>query len=200
MKRTDKFDDILFGNAFYDSGDMKLLTYQHRCVAQMNRYNRIRSGKLGLMLRCKRIRKIFGSIGTGGYVEPPVHANFGGKNVFIGKNFYANSNLMLVDDGKITIGDNVMIGPNVTIATAIHPLCAEERSKKENQRNEPVVIGNNVWIASGVTVLPGVTIGDCSVIGAGSVVTKDVPAGVLAFGNPCRVIRSIKNEGDEGEK
>ena len=191
MKRNGEFDDILFGEKYYDCGDMKLLRYQHRCVAELNRYNKIKSGPVGLLRRMKKLKKIFGSVGEGSYVEPPMRANFGGKNVFVGKNFYANSNLTLVDDGKITIGDNVMIGPNVTIATAVHPLLAKERAEKENQCNKPVTVGTNVWIASGVTVLPGVTIGDGAVIGAGSVVTKDIPKNVLAYGVPCKVIREI---------
>ena len=191
MKRKAQFDGILFSGEWYDTADRKLLAYQQRCVAQMDRYNRIPSGRLGLLLRVKRLRRVFGAIGEGGYVEPPVHANFGGKNVFIGKNFYANFNLTLVDDGRITIGDNVMLGPNVTIATALHPLEAEARSKKENQRNLPVVIGNNVWLAAGVTVLPGVTIGDNAVVGAGSVVTRDIPANTLAVGVPAKAVRPI---------
>ena len=191
MKRKDKFDKILFSGEYYNCNDPVLLAYQHRCVQQMNRYNKIPSGPLGLLLRMKRLPKLFGAIGEGSYVEPPVHANFGGKNVFVGKNFYANIHLTLVDDGKITIGDNVMIGPNVTIATPVHPLSAKERMSEANQKNLPVTIGNNVWIASNVTILPGVTIGDNAVIGAGSVVTKDVPAGVLAFGNPCTVQRNL---------
>lgn len=191
MKRNDEFDKILFSGEYYDCGEIRLLAYQHKCVEDLNRYNRIRSSLIGVVKRMKRLSSVFGSVGENSYVEPPMHANFGGKNVFIGKNFYANSNLTLVDDGKITIGDNVMIGPNVTIATALHPLSATERLKKENQRNLPVVIGNNVWIASDVVILPGVTIGDGAVIGAGSVVTRDIPAGVLAFGNPCKIQRSI---------
>ena len=191
MKRKSEFDSLLFSGEYYDCNDMKLLSYQHRCVAQMNRYNKIKSGPVGLWRRMKRLKRVFGSIGEGGYVEPPVHANFGGKNVFVGKNFYANANLMLVDDGKITIGDNVMLGPNVTIATAVHPLRADERQESQNQKNLPVTIGNNVWIAACVTVLPGVTIGDGAVIGAGSVVTKDFPPNVLAYGNPCRAVREI---------
>lgn len=192
MKRKDEFDKILFSGEYYDCNDLTLLSYQHRCVEDLNRYNRIKAGPVGLVKRMKRLKKIFGAVGEGSYVEPPMRANFGGKNVFVGKNFYANSNLTLVDDGKIVIGDNVMIGPNVTIATPIHPLSGVDRRKKENQKNLPVTIGNNVWIASNCVILPGVTIGDGAVIGAGSVVTKDVPAGVLAFGNPCSVRRKIE--------
>ena len=191
MKRNEKYDEILFGEKFYDPAEMHLLLYQQRCINAMNKYNKTPATPLGLLLRIRRLKKMFGAIGENSYVEPPIHANFGGKNTFIGKCFYANFNLTLVDDGKITIGDNVMIGPNVTIVTAEHSLKEEERLKKENQINHPVTIGNNVWIASGVTIFPGVTIGDGSVIGAGSIVTKDVPTGVLAYGVPCRVQRNL---------
>ena len=191
MKRNDKYDELLFGERFYDPANIQLLLYQQRCVNEMNKYNKTKATPLGLLMRVKRLKKMFAAIGENSYIEPPVHANFGGKNTFIGKNFYANFNLTLVDDGKITIGDNVMIGPNVTIITAEHSLKAEERLQKENQINHPVTIGNNVWIAANVTIFPGVTIGDNSVIGAGSVVTKDVPANVIAFGNPCKVQRNI---------
>ena len=112
----------------------------------------------------------------------------------VGKNFYANFNLTLVDDTDVFIGDDVMIGPNVTIATGTHPICPELR-RKNYQFNLPIHIGNCVWIGAGSIVLPGVTIGDNSVIGAGSVVTKDIPSNVVAYGNPCRVIRKI-NEND----
>ena len=192
MKRLNRYDEMLFSGKFYESGDLKLLSYQHKCVQDMRRYNKIPSGPLGLLIRTKRLNKLFGKVGPNSYIEPPIYANFGGKNVFIGNNFYSNSNLTLVDDGKIEIGDNVMIGPNVTICTAMHSLNANDRLDKNNQYNEGVVIGNNVWICAKVTILPGVKIGDNSVIGAGSVVTKDVPANVLAFGNPCKVIKSLE--------
>lgn len=135
------------------------------------------------------IRKVFAEAGEGCYIEPPFHANWG-CNMHVGKNFYANFNLTVVDDADIYIGDSVMIAPNVTIATGTHPVCPELR-EQVYQYNLPVHIGNRVWIGAGSIILPGVTIGDGSVIGAGSVVTRDVPAGVVAVGNPCRVLREI---------
>ena len=191
MKRNDSFDKILFSGEWYDTQNLKLVLYQQRCINEMNKFNKTKASPLGLLVRMRKLKKMFGAIGEGSYVEPPIHANFGGKNVFIGKGFYANFNLTLVDDGKITRGDNVMIGPNVTIATPLHALEAEKRLSKENQRNIPVTIGTNGWIASGATILPGVTIGDNAVIAAGAVVTKDVPPNVLVAGVPAKVIREL---------
>ena len=119
--------------------------------------------------------------------------------VRIGKNFYANVDMKLIGGCTITIGDNVFFGPGVTLATGMHSLIKEERriikdvsgKLRDFEYGKPIVVGNDVWIASNVTVCGGVTIGDGSVIGAGSVVTRDIPSGVLAFGNPCRVIRPI---------
>lgn len=135
------------------------------------------------------IRKVFAEVGENCYIEPPFHANWG-CNMHVGKNFYSNFNLTVVDDADIYIGDSVMIAPNVVIATGTHPICPELR-ERVYQYNLPVHIGNRVWIGAGSIILPGVTIGDDSVIGAGSVVTKDIPSGVVAVGNPCRVLRNI---------
>ena len=143
--------------------------------------------------REKIIRKVFAEVGNNCYIEPPFHANWG-CNMHVGNNFYSNFNLTVVDDADIYIGDNVMIAPNVVIATGTHPICPKLR-EKGYQYNLPVHIGNRVWIGAGTIILPGVTIGDDSVIGAGSVVTKNIPSGVVAVGNPCRVLREI-NERD----
>ena len=115
----------------------------------------------------------------------------------IGENCYANYNLTAVDDTHIYVGDNTMIAPNVILASAAHPLDPEER-RKGYQYNQPVHIGKNCWLGAGVIVVPGVSIGDDTVIGAGSVVTKDIPSGVVAVGNPCRVIKEIKREETNG--
>lgn len=144
--------------------------------------------------RKELLKNMFAEIGENCYIEPPLHANWGGKNVHFGNGVYANFNLTLVDDCDIFVGDNVMFAPNVTITTGTHPIHPTLRSKKA-QYNLPVHIGNNVWIGAGVTILPGVKIGDNTVIGAGSVVTKDIPANVVAIGSPCKVFRDI-NEND----
>ena len=140
--------------------------------------------------REEKLRSMFAELGEGCYVESPFHANFAGKFVHFGKNVYANFNLTLVDDTHIYVGDYTMIGPNVTIATAGHPICPELR-ERGMQYNLPVRIGRNCWLGAGVVVLPGVTIGDNVVIGAGSIVTKDLPSNVVAVGNPCRILREV---------
>ncbi len=139
--------------------------------------------------RSEILRQVLAECGENCYIEPPFYANWG-CNLHVGKNFYANFHLTAVDDTDIFIGDSVMIGPNVTLATAGHPIAPELR-EQVYQFNQPVRIGNRVWIGAGVVILPGVTVGDDSVIGAGSVVTKDIPSGVVAVGNPCRVLREI---------
>ena len=140
------------------------------------------------------LKKMFAEIGEECYIEPPLHANWGGHHVHFGRNVYANFNLTLVDDTHIYVGDYTMFGPNVVIATGGHPLLPELR-EKGYQYNAPVRIGRNCWLGAGVIIVPGITIGDNVVIGAGSVVTKDIPSNVLAVGNPCRVLREI-NEHD----
>lgn len=135
------------------------------------------------------LRQMFAEVGENCYIEPPFYANWG-CNMHVGNNFYANFSLTVVDDADIYIGDSVMIAPNVVIATGTHPIDPDLR-EQVYQYNLPVHIGNRVWIGAGSIILPGVTIGDGSVIGAGSVVTKDIPANVVAVGNPCRVMREI---------
>ena len=127
-------------------------------------------------------------VGEGCYIEPPFHANLGGAHVHFGKYVYANFNLTCVDDTHIYVGDCTMFGPNVTLATAGHPILPELR-EKGYQFNMPIRIGRNCWLGAGVIVLPGVTIGDNVVVGAGSVVTRDLPDNVVAAGTPCRVLR-----------
>lgn len=136
------------------------------------------------------LKEMFAEIGEGCYIEPPLHANWAGRYVHFGKCVYANFNLTMVDDCDIFVGDNVMFGPNVTLAVAGHPIAPELRDLTY-QYNMPIHIGNHAWIGAGAIILPGVTIGDNVVIGAGSVVTRDIPANSIAVGNPCRVIREI---------
>lgn len=139
------------------------------------------------------LQGIFGEVGKNVWIVPPLTAAVG-KYVSIGEGTYANMNLTLIDDWKITIGKNVLIGPNVTLCTTGHPVHPKHR--QDGMYSFPITIGDNVWIGGNVMVLPGVTIGENSVIGAGSVVTKDIPANVIAFGSPCKVYREI-NEHDE---
>lgn len=140
------------------------------------------------------IRQIFGQIGANSWIEPPLHLCYG-SNTEIGSHFYANTNLTLIDDTTITIGNHVLLGPNVTICTVGHPVDPTLRATGQMYAF-PVVIEDHVWIGSGVIINPGIRIGRGSVIGAGSIVTRDIPAGVIAVGNPCRVLREI-NEQDK---
>ncbi len=135
---------------------------------------------------------IIGGAGENCTVCQPFYCDYG-YNIFVGKNFFANYNCMILDVGKVEIGDNVMLAPNVAIYTAGHPIHHEARNTRY-EYGIPVKIGSNVWIGGNSVVVPGVTIGDNTVIGAGSVVTKDIPANVIAAGNPCRVIREITDE------
>lgn len=168
--------------------DEEIMRQQLLCLEKLYDYNATRPNEQEK--REALLREMFAEIGEGCYIEPPLHANWAGAHVHFGNNVYANFNLTLVDDTDIYVGDKVMFAPNVTVATAGHPINPELRYQAM-QYNIPVHIGNNVWIGANAVVLPGVTIGDNSVIGAGSVVTKDIPANVVAVGNPCRVIREI---------
>lgn len=172
----------------YNSGDTELLAVQAKCLEKMYDYNATRPSEGEN--RAALIKEMFGSAGDGCYIEPPFHANWGGKNVHLGDNVYANFNLTCVDDCEIFIGDGTMLGPSVVLASASHPICPELR-KKAYQFNLPVRIGKNCWLGAGVVVLPGVTVGDNTVVGAGSVVTHDLPANVVAVGSPARVLRPI---------
>ena len=136
------------------------------------------------------MKEVFAECGDYCYIELPFRASWGGRNVHFGTGIYFNSNVMLIDDGQIYIGNRVLVGPNVVITTANHPQDPELR-RYEMQFNRDVHIEENVWIGAGAIILPGVTIGKNSVIGAGSVVTRDIPENVLAVGTPCRIVRQI---------
>ncbi len=187
-----KMKDRMHTGELYLPGDSEIMERQTACLERLYDFNMTRPGETEK--RSAMLREMFAEIGEGCYIEPPLHANFGGAHVHFGRNVYANFNLTLVDDTHIYVGDHTMLGPNVTIASAGHPILPELR-EKTYQYNFPVRIGRNCWIGAGAVIVPGVTIGDDTVIGAGSVVTKDIPSGVVAAGVPCRVIRGI-NERD----
>lgn len=177
----------------YLPGDAEIIERQTKCLDLLYTFNATRptEGEKRQAL----MKEMFAEIGENCYLEPPFHANFGGAHVHFGNNVYANFNLTCVDDTHIYVGDNTMFGPNVTIATAGHPILPSLR-EQAYQYNMPVRIGKNCWVGAGAVILPGVTIGDHVVIGAGSVVTKDLPSKVVAVGNPCRVLREV-NAHDE---
>ncbi len=185
------FEKLHSGDIYYPSGD-EIMTKQLECLDKLYDFNATRPSEL--KKRDELLKEMFAEIGEGCYIEPPLHSNWGGHHVHFGKNVYANFNVTFVDDTHIYVGDYTMLGPNVVIATAGHPILPELR-EKAYQYNMPVHIGKNCWLGAGVIVLPGVTIGDNTVIGAGSVVTKDIPANCVAVGNPCKVLREI-NEHD----
>ena len=139
--------------------------------------------------RKELVQELFGSAGEDAYVEPPFFCDYG-YNTHVGKHFYCNYDCVFLDCGKITIGDYVMLGPKVSLYTANHPIDPVVRRYHHDQ-GLPITIGDNVWIGGNTVVCPGVTIGENTVIGAGSVVTHDIPANVVAAGNPCKVIRPI---------
>ena len=176
----------------YFPGDEELMKEQVLCLEKLYDFNATRP--LEMEKRTHMLKEMFAEIGDGCYIEPPLHANWGGHHVHFGKGVYANFNLTLVDDTHIYVGDYTMFGPNVTIATAGHPILPELR-EQGYQYNASVRIGRNCWIGAGVIIVPGITIGDHVVVGAGSVVTKDLPDHVVAVGNPCRVLREV-NERD----
>lgn len=185
--------DKMHTGELYLPGDVEIMKEQQICLDKLYDYNMTRPTESEK--RQELLKEMFAEIGEDCYIEPPFHANFGGKHVHFGKCVYANFNFTAVDDTHIYVGDYTMFGPNVILATAGHPILPKLRTQAY-QYNMPVHIGKNCWLGAGVIVLPGVTIGDNTVIGAGSVVTKDIPSNVVAVGNPCRVLREI-NEHDK---
>lgn len=175
------------GDLYYPF-DEELVKEQTACMEKLYDFNATRPSEGEK--RQAMLKEMFAEFGEGCYIEPPLRANWAGKNVHFGKNVYANFNLTCIDDTDIYVGDNTMMAANIILATATHPVLPELR-EQGIQCNLPIHIGKNCWLGAGVIVLPGVTIGDNSVIGAGSVVNKDIPANVVAVGNPCRVLRPI---------
>ena len=182
----DKFK-VLHSEEIY-TFDRDILAEQEKCLEKLYDYNMTRPGEA--KKREALLRDMFAEIGERCYIEPPFHANWGGRHVHFGNDVYANFNLTLVDDTHIYVGDRTKFGPNVTVDTATHPIMPELR-EKGCQYNLPISIGKNCWIGAGSIILPGVTIGDNTVIGAGSIVTHDIPANVVAYGSPCKVMREI---------
>ena len=178
----------------YDPMDKEIFDEQLPYLDRLFEFNKLKPSDTDK--KEQYMKEVFAECGENNYIELPYRANWGGKHVHFGSGIYANSNLTIVDDGHIYVGDKVMFGPNVTIATANHPINASLRSKGL-QYNKDVHIGENTWIGAGVVIVPGVTIGKNTVIGAGSIVTKDIPDNVVAFGNPCRVIRKVSARDDE---
>lgn len=174
----------------------KLYKAQDKELAQMYDKSRILQHRFNNSLdreeRQHILKELLGKTKNNFYIEPPIYFDYG-SNIYLGENFYANFDLLILDINKVTFGDNVMIGPRVSILTAGHPIVKEIRNEGL-EFGYPITIGNDVWIGGNVTINPGVTIGDNVVIGSGSVVTKDIPSNVIACGNPCKVLREITKE------
>lgn len=178
----------------YNPSDKEIMEEQLNRMEMLYDFNATRPSEM--QKRESLLKQMFAEIGENCYIEPPFHSNWSGKHVHFGNNVYANFNLTCVDDTHIYVGDGTMFAPNVILATAAHPILPALR-KKAYQYNMPIRIGKNCWLGAGVIVLPGVTIGDNTVVGADSVVTKDLPSDVVAVGNPCKVLRKI---GEKDEK
>ncbi len=136
------------------------------------------------------VKQLFGQGGDSVWMQPPFYCDYG-ANIYLGERVFFNFNCIVLDVCEVRVGDFTLFGPAVQIYTATHPLNAELRRKQE--AGKPIVIGSDVWVGGAAILCPGVTIGDKTVIGAGSVVTRDIPSGVFAAGNPCRVIREIES-------
>ena len=184
-------NEKLHSGVLYLPDDDDIIDLQEKCLEKLYDFNMTRPREMEK--RSAMLKDMFAEIGEECYIEPPLHANWGGHHVHFGNRVYANFNLNLVDDTHIYVGDCTMFAPNVTVATAGHPIAPCLR-KYGIQYNAPVRIGKNCWIGAGALIMPGVTIGDNTVIGAGSVVTKDIPSNVVAVGNPCRVMREINEQ------
>lgn len=182
----------MLAGELYDCGDAELLALWHRAKDLARDYNLTNSSDT--KRKSELLNELLGKVGNQLWITPPFHVDYG-CNIYFGNNCEVNMNCTFLDDNKIIIGDNVLIAPNVQIYTAYHPTHYLDRfTISENEtfnfcktQTAPVIIGKNVWIGGGTIILPGVTIGDNTVIGAGSVVTKDIPADTIAYGNPRKV-------------
>ena len=170
--------------------DENLIADRTVCKAKCFEYNNLNPAKI--KERETLIKQILGKTGENILIEQPFICDYG-AHIEVGENFYSNHNMLILDSAKVTFGKNVFVGPNCGFYTPQHPLDAENRNKGFEYAF-PMKVGDNVWFGGNVVVLAGVTIGNNSVIGAGSVVTKDIPDNVIAAGNPCKVIRKITDE------
>ncbi len=180
------FERMLKGEP-YDPSEPELVSARETCHRQIDRFNTARAANAGD--RDRIIRALFGHVGVDVEVEPPLSCDYG-VNTSIGDRSFINAGGVILDCAAVTIGTDVLIGPNVQLLTPTHPLDPVQRRTKVESA-APIVIHDGVWLGGGVIVCPGVTIGENTVVGAGSVVVRDLPAGVLAVGNPARVVREL---------
>ena len=183
-------EKMINGEPYYPFADDTLTEERNRAKELCFEYNSLPPSKRAE--KNEILRKLFGKTAENFLIESDFNCDYG-YNIEIGENFYMNHNGIILDCAKVKFGDNVFIGPNCGFYTAIHPIEPKQRISAL-EAAKPITIGSNVWFGGNVVVLPGVTIGDNSVIGAGSVVTKSIPAGVVAVGNPCKVLRQITED------
>lgn len=191
-KMTEK-EKMLSGKIYDANGDPELIAERLDCKELCRDYNEIRPKDI--TAREALLRKIIGAVKGSILIEQPFYCDYG-YNISVGNNFYANFNLVILDEAAVSFGDNVFIAPNCGFYTAGHPIDAKERNKGLEYAR-PITVGDNVWIGAGVSVLPGVKIGDNCVIGAGSVVVHDIPANSVAVGNPCKVVKKILTDSEQ---
>lgn len=190
MTEKEKCEQGLLYNANYDR---ELINERTIAKDLCQEYNNLKnSDSEG---RTSMLKKILGKTGENMCIEPSFWCDYG-YNIEIGENFYSNHNLVILDCAKVSFGNNVFIGPNCSFYTANHPIDVKQRNEGLESAH-PIKVGDNVWFGGNVVVLPGIIIGNNSVIGAGSVVTKDIPDNVVAVGNPCRVIRTITENNNQ---
>ena len=182
-------EKMISGKPYIAFGD-ELLAERQYAKEMIFDFNSLRPNQIDE--RNEILKRLLGKTKDKYFIEPPFRCDYG-YNIEIGENFYSNYNLIILDCAPVKIGDNVLIGPNVSIYTAGHPLHYEIRNQ-EYEYAFPIIIGDNVWIGGNVVINPGVSIGENSVIGSGSVVTKDIPKNVIAIGNPCKVLRVITDD------
>jgi maltose O-acetyltransferase len=178
----------MLAGELYDSADPELTAMRVRARQLVRRLNDHEPGQWAVAEAI--LGELFGSIGPDSWIEPPFRCDYG-ANIHAGRKLYMNFDCVVLDCGRVDIGDHVMFGPGVHVYAATHPLDPDERCKGP-ESTLPVRIGNQVWLGGGAIVCPGVTIGDGTTVAAGSVVTRDLPPYVLAAGSPCRVIRSLR--------
>jgi len=179
--------DRMLAGALYLADDPELVEAHLRARRLSDEFNR--SPADDVATRRRILADLLGSFGTGSEIRPPFYCDYGGY-LHVGERSFVNFGLVALDAAVITIGDDVQIGPQVQLLTPTHPIDPELRRAKW-EAAEPIAVGDNVWLGGGAIVLPGVIIGEHSIVGAGTVVTKSLPAGVVAVGNPARIIRSV---------
>jgi maltose O-acetyltransferase len=180
----------MLSGELYRDDDPELVGERRFCGEMLDRFNATRSGENAE--RREILEQLLGAIGEGSWIMPRFQCDYG-HLIRLGRNSFLNYDAIVMDCAPVVIGDDVSIGPRVQLLTALHPMDGAELRRQRWETAAPITIGDNVWLGGGVIVCPGVTIGANSVVGAGSIVTKDVPSQVFAAGNPCRVIRRLGN-------